>query len=382
MPAVYPFNAVQYNRGRGDLSALVAPPYDVLDRMTTATLGADVTTYPDEGLSPTTAYRYRVRAVNDNGESGYSEEAEATTFATLALETQSLPPATPDEPYQAALSASGGDGSFAWSLLSGELPAGMEFSGEGVLSGTPTETGSFELEFQVSGGGQTATATLTLTVSDEVSAPSVVTTELPEASVGQGYSATLEAQGGDGTYTWALSSGSFQDGLALAGDGTVSGTPTVAGTVTVTVEVTSAGLTGTGEVSLTVSDDPLTVTTQTLPDAQVGTSYQATLEAEGGVGELSWSLAAGTLPSGLDLSSQGQLTGTPGEAGSFDLTVQATTAGDAQTATADAAATASEEGRRTDDPQSPAPARRGVGVIPPAPRPNVFGSIADFARGE
>jgi uncharacterized protein (DUF1015 family) len=31
MPAVYPFRAVQYKRGRGDVSTLVAPPYDVLD---------------------------------------------------------------------------------------------------------------------------------------------------------------------------------------------------------------------------------------------------------------------------------------------------------------------------------------------------------------
>lgn len=31
MPAVYPFHAVQYHAGRGDVSHFVAPPYDVLD---------------------------------------------------------------------------------------------------------------------------------------------------------------------------------------------------------------------------------------------------------------------------------------------------------------------------------------------------------------
>ena len=30
MPAVYPFNAIQYSRGRGDVSPKVAPPYDVM----------------------------------------------------------------------------------------------------------------------------------------------------------------------------------------------------------------------------------------------------------------------------------------------------------------------------------------------------------------
>jgi len=299
------------------------------------TVGADVTTFADQGLSPTTDYRYRIRAVNVNGGSDYSESADASTFATLAVETASLPAATLDDPYQAALSASGGDGSFAWSLLSGELPAGIELSGEGVLSGTPTETGSSDLEIQVSGGGQTATATLTLSVVEELTPPTVVTTELPGASVGQAYSATLEAEGGDGTFTWSLDSGGFPQGLSLEDDGTVSGTPTVVGTVTVTVEVTSAGLTGTGEVSLTVTEDPLTVTTGALPDGQVGTGYQATLEAEGGLGAPSWTVSAGSLPDGLDLSPDGVLSGTPGESGSFDLTVQVTTAGDAQTATAD-----------------------------------------------
>lgn len=32
MPAIYPFRAVQYHNGEGDVSKLVAPPYDVLDR--------------------------------------------------------------------------------------------------------------------------------------------------------------------------------------------------------------------------------------------------------------------------------------------------------------------------------------------------------------
>lgn len=32
MPHVYPFNAIQFRHGKGDLSDLVAPPYDVLDK--------------------------------------------------------------------------------------------------------------------------------------------------------------------------------------------------------------------------------------------------------------------------------------------------------------------------------------------------------------
>jgi Fibronectin type III domain. len=45
-----------------------------------ATVGADVTTYPDTGLTPLTTYSYRVRASNSAGDSAYSNTATAVTF--------------------------------------------------------------------------------------------------------------------------------------------------------------------------------------------------------------------------------------------------------------------------------------------------------------
>ena len=38
--------------------------------------------------------------------------------------------------------------------------------------------------------------------------------------------------------------------------------------------------------------------------------------------------------------------------------------------------------RRADEASAPRPAKRGVGIIPPLPRANMLGSIADFALGE
>lgn len=46
------------------------------------TTTADVTSYTDKGLSPATTYFYRVRAFNAGGNSGYSNEANATTNAS------------------------------------------------------------------------------------------------------------------------------------------------------------------------------------------------------------------------------------------------------------------------------------------------------------
>ncbi|MCA9303115.1 MAG: DUF1015 domain-containing protein [Phycisphaerales bacterium] len=65
MPAVHPFNAVQYNNGRGDVSDLVAPPYDVLDRIAKEALlkknpknavGVDLPHVPAKELGPPEAY--------------------------------------------------------------------------------------------------------------------------------------------------------------------------------------------------------------------------------------------------------------------------------------------------------------------------------------
>lgn len=52
----------------------------------------------------------------------------------------------------------------------------------------------------------------------------------------------------------------------------------------------------------------------------------------------------------------------------------------AEPAASDASQT--HENRRTDDPAKATRGKRGVGVIPNLPRPNVLGSITDFALGE
>ncbi len=49
------------------------------------TVGADVTTYPDTGLTPDTTYYYRVRAFNGSGASSYSDEASATTLESPGI---------------------------------------------------------------------------------------------------------------------------------------------------------------------------------------------------------------------------------------------------------------------------------------------------------
>ena len=88
----------------------------------------------------------------------------------------------------------------------GTLPAGVDFdTATGVLSGTPTEAGSFPITFTATNGvGSPASQPFTLTVNLP---PLVVTTpSLPGGTVGTAYSATLAATGGSGGDTWSIPS--------------------------------------------------------------------------------------------------------------------------------------------------------------------------------
>ena len=80
-------------------------------------------------------------------------------------------------------------------------------------------------------------------------------------------------------------------------------------------------------VALTCATVAVTVDPATLPDGAFDTAYSQTLSASsanGGVSPYTFSLAAGALPAGLNLSTAGVLSGTPTAVGSFNFTVQAT----------------------------------------------------------
>jgi hypothetical protein len=68
----------------------------------------------------------------------------------------------------------------------------------------------------------------------------------------------------------------------------------------------------------------LTITTELLSVAKLGELYSQELKAMFGVPPLSWAIIDGALPSGLELSPEGVLSGTPLEAGDFTFTIQLT----------------------------------------------------------
>ncbi len=257
-----------------------------------------------------------------------------TVYGTLVVTTTSLPVGTLGVDYGAeTLAAAGGDETYSWALVlgSGSLPTGLSLSLNGDISGAPTvkETQSFTVEV-TSGDGQTARQALSITV---IATLAVTTTELPRPRHTFAYSETLAAAGGDGTYSWALVSGSLPTGLTLAADGEISGTATQVVGKTFTVEVRSGdGQTAQRALSIAVQ---VVILTSELPDAVANVPYFETLlTTRGGT----WSLVAGSMPPGMGLWCQpagclrgngnGNVGGTPAEVGTHTFTVQVTS-GDA-----------------------------------------------------
>lgn len=161
--------------------------------------------------------------------------------------------------------------------------------------------------------------------------PSVATTSLPDGQVDAAYSQNLSASGGTGPYTWSVISGFLPDGLSLnSSTGVINGTPTYADNYSITILVIdSKGKSASKNLSITITPGPVTITTASLPTAEVGAVYSPpSLTATGGDGySYTWSISKGSLPDGLTLEADGTIGIFPDRVGTYRFTVQATSGG-------------------------------------------------------
>jgi hypothetical protein len=244
---------------------------------------------------------------------------------TLEITTGSLPGATAGTAYSTTLGASGAP-SLTWTLSGGALPAGVTLGSNGVLSGTPSGAGTYTFTVQVQGGGGSTAKQLALVVAEKLtaSAPAAQTWE-----VGRRLQISIDAKGGTPGYSWKLS-GTLPIHTGFAGDkgnGSTSflqGVPGEAGTFSITLTVTdSAGVSVQVPLTLTVAPK-LQIKTLAIGRGRVRKSYRLTLASAGGVGTIQWTVAVGSLPSGLKLNdATGVISGKPRAAGRFRFTVTA-----------------------------------------------------------
>ncbi|HEV2350977.1 MAG TPA: putative Ig domain-containing protein [Terriglobia bacterium] len=244
---------------------------------------------------------------------------------SFGFSTTSIPGGTTGTPYSATLQASGGTSPYSWALSGGTLPAGLTLSSTGVISGTPTTSGSYSFAVLLrDSAGHSATNPYSTSIAPGAPAPlTISTTAVPSGAAATAYSATLAASGGTSPYSWSVSSGALPTGLTLSTGGVISGTPSASGSYSFTAQVNdSASHSASYTYSTSVAAPPIAISTTSVPGGTVNTSYITTLIAAGGTSPYQWTVSSGALPAGLTLSSAGVISGMPTTAGSYSFTAQ------------------------------------------------------------
>jgi Putative Ig domain len=263
-------------------------------------------------------------------------------------------------PFQTTNVGSGGVAPYNWSAI-GALPSGMTLNASsGTIGGTPTQTGTSTFTIKLTDStGQTAQKLCAITISSTLQPVAISATTLAPPTVGQAYSAGLQAVGGVPPYSWTVVSGQLPNGITLvATTGQLTGIPTPNGQFNFTAQVTDStlptGQTATQAFTLTVNiatSTSLSVTSEIIPPATQGAAYSSTngtavggsvLAISGGTAPYTCSVASGSIPPGMRI---GEVTpnytpaglcvisGTPTATGDYTWTEKVT---DAQSATASA----------------------------------------------
>lgn len=297
------------------------------------------------GVGGSGTYTFEIQVTDSAGNTA-TAQLSITLNAGVTITTTSIPPGTVGAPYSTVFAASGGTPPYTYSITFGSLPAGLSLDPNGTVSGLPSAAGTTLFEIQAKDSSnpplKSGSSVFLLTISPAVPPVplAIITTNLPNGSVGSSYSANITATGGTGPYSFSITSGSLPAGLVLSKAGLISGKPNSAITSTFTVQATDSSKpaqTATVGLSLTVTKPvPLVIATSSLADGVVNSPYNDVVAASGGNAPYTFSILSGALPAGLTLDpSSGQISGTPSTSGTSSFKVQVQDSGNpAQTATA------------------------------------------------
>jgi hypothetical protein len=273
--------------------------------------------------APSSAGRFSFAVTAASGNRSTAPAGYTVTIGLPALDftPDVLPSGAVGKAYQAQFTPVGGNGQYRFSPGPGtNLPPGLSLSSSGVVSGTPASEGIFRFVVGLTSGDESVEKLVRITI--EPPALAIGPDSLPEGTRGAAYQASLSATGGTSPYTFRIASGQLPAGIALSPAGAIAGSPTAAGSSRFTVEVTDAAKrTGSREYTIAVREE-LRITTESLPAGAQGEAYAGLVEAAGGLGPYTFSIASGALPTGVALASDGRLSGTPAQAGRFTPTIE------------------------------------------------------------
>jgi hypothetical protein len=200
-------------------------------------------TFSSSGLlsgTPTAegSYTFVVQAVGGGGVTD-TETETLTVRQPIALTSQLAgAKAEVGVHFNAAQTATGGAGTFAWSVGNGALPAGLTLDPTtGTITGTPTVGGRFQFTLTATDTeARTSSVAVALVVAKKLALDKV---KLKTAAAGKAYRAKVSFVGGVAPLTWKIG-GKLPKGFKVTRTGLLLGTPKAAGTYRFTVTVRDA----------------------------------------------------------------------------------------------------------------------------------------------
>jgi hypothetical protein len=314
---------------------------------TSGSLPSTITLNPSTGvLSGTPAnadvagspYSFTAKVTDGAGNIGSQAYMLTVALAPVTITTASLNTATVGAAFSQQLAATGGNGTYTWSVPAANLPPTFNLSSGGLLTGNPTTTSGSPFMFTVeamSGAATPGMKQYTLTVNP---AAIVITTTspLPGGTVGTLYDPpsglTFAATGGTPPYSWQITSPPANNppGLSLSTGGVLSGTPTgTGGSYNITVQVTDAAshsTSGQFAVSIAASGSLIITSTSPIPQAFLNNGYYYQFTVSGGTPPYTWSKTSPgvVIPPGMIFAPGGFLQGSPTATGATAMALTVT----------------------------------------------------------
>jgi hypothetical protein len=222
-----------------------------------------------------------------------------------------------------AIAVTGGTAPYTFSVATGTLPPGLSLNtSTGAITGTPTAPGSFSIQVTDANGlVGVLTCPFAITPDPVLTCPAATSTGevlLPFNSP------AIAVAGGTAPFTFSVATGTLPTGLTLnTSTGAITGTPTVAGSFTIQVKDAN-GVVGTPTCPFTITSGPVLTCLAVQSTGAVGVPFNSPAPGvTGGTAPFTFSVATGTLPTGLTLNtSTGAITGTPTAPGSFSIQVK------------------------------------------------------------
>ena len=178
------------------------------------------------------SWSFVVRAVGGGSASDTETETLAVRQPIAVTSQVGATKAEVGVPFSAAQTASGGEGTFTWSVAEGALPSGLTLGVDGTVSGTPAVAGRFPFTLTVTDReSRSKSVNATLVVAPKLS---IRTLKLRAAKAGKAYRLKLATLGGVAPTTWTIR-GKLPVGVKFAvKTGTLIGAPRKAGTYRLT----------------------------------------------------------------------------------------------------------------------------------------------------